>query len=509
MARWEKFITAILLLIAIAYWVIVSVIPAVKSPFFRDDYAFCFCASMVENPLHAFSVVQTDLAWRPLTAISWWAGWQLFGQLQWPYAIPNWILLIATALLWFILWRRWLKGGVWPLLAAFILLLHPVTTGTASWRDAIGDVVGGFMWIAAFLMYLHVRQKPRVWLLFLSLSCIAIALLYKENTVIFPLFLIAWEFLGWEKIKNNRRAWLRIAPFVILVIAYLYYRSTLLGSPFAGNPFYRMELWDLRLEYDPWFPLTVWGNLVWAKAEIWTAIAALAVLIGLVVSSIILNRSRGGSKPLWFFLAWIILAILPVIPALPSVAYDKLEYARIFHIPVIAILAMITWIIGTTFPKKSHLWIGVFFLIIYGGVEWSQSKAWVQRVAADNNLTDRVQQSIIAQGGGKGQKEIWIMEAGDGHELIDYALKFRDRNKFGRSIVWREPGPQMIAVHQDLLAKDESGFVLETPFGFQKLKIGPYFHTLYYRDYPVHVDTSVKIYDLYVPEQRPMHLPPP
>jgi hypothetical protein len=496
----ETILTIIILLIALTLWVTLIVLPAVNTSFFRDDYGFSFASRWANSPLQFLFAVQTDDTWRPLTAVSWWLGWQWFGEEQWMYALPNWLWLFGTCLLWIILWRRWKFTGPLPMLFAGMLLCHPVADATASWRDAVGDMAGGFFWMAAFLAYLGFRQKSSLRQLAISIGCLVASLLFKENAVTFPLVLAAWELWGWERVPGNQRLLARTVPFFIVVMVYLGFRYLLVGSLLAGSGGYGFSQWTTRLSEDPLFPVKIWGRLFWAKAGILpgTVGIAAAIVLFLLAKNVIHNRGR--SRPFLFLFMWLILTVIPVSPALPTVDFSHIESARIIYLPMIAVLATIGWAVGKTFRGAGQIAIGTLFLFIFILLGWNQTKAWADRVQADQTIINRVEQSIRSQGGGVGEREVWMVENGACVTMVDYALKYRDPRGFGQTVVWSDPGPEMLAIPEELWNSMQPGIVNATGYGHQDVKIGPYHHVFALQLQPERFNPDVMVRQFRLPE---------
>jgi hypothetical protein len=472
----EAILTVGILAIILAIWVLFIVIPAVNAPFFRDDFAFNFVTRWISNPFQLLFTVQTDDTWRPLTAISWWLGWQWFGEMQWMYAIPNWLWLFATGLLWIVLWSRWKISGPWLFFSAVMLLCHPVADATTEWRDAVGDVAGGFFWLAAFLTYLGFRKTSSLRLLLISVVCLVISLLYKENAVTFPLVLVFWELWGWERVPGNQRLMTRTVPFFLVVIIFLGLRYLLVGNLFAGSGGYGFSHWITRLSEDPLFPIKIWGWLFWGKAGILAGIIGIILAIVLFLLAKEGNRSRGRSRPFLFLFSWLVFVIIPILPALPTANFSHIEDARFIYLPMIVVLATLGWSVGKILRGAGQTVVGALFLIIFILLGWHQVGNWEERVQGDQNIINRVEQSIRSQGGGMGEKEVWMAENGAGAVCLDYALKCRDSRGFGQTVVWSEPGPEMLAIPIELWNDMQPGIEVATGYGHQLVVIGRYYN---------------------------------
>ncbi|QHN04356.1 tetratricopeptide repeat protein [Granulicella sp. WH15] len=115
--------------------------------------------------------------------------------------------------------------------AAALFAVHPVHTEAVDWIAALPDLGFGLFILLAFALFLRARTKPLLQVL--SLVAFAIALLWKETAVVFPIGVAAYVWLT-ESTTRTRRALIASVPYWIVLAAYMALRVSVLGSLSTG-----------------------------------------------------------------------------------------------------------------------------------------------------------------------------------------------------------------------------------------------------------------------------------
>lgn len=130
-------------------------------------------------------------------------------------------------------------------ISALFFGVHPHNVVTVAWvsgRMEIIPAIWMLVGLLAFLRYRRQRQLP--WYLG-SLACMALALLGKENGLIFPILAIGADLLILPQLRLGFRHYL---PFLVLAILYLGVRFAALGGfPSPPPGFYYHPLTSLAL----------------------------------------------------------------------------------------------------------------------------------------------------------------------------------------------------------------------------------------------------------------------
>jgi len=178
--------------------------------------------------------------YRPLTLAAFAVEWFVGGSRPIVFHAANVLIYIGTALAVFALARRCLPPlAAW--VAAALFAVHPVHV------EAVGNVVGQAELIVALAcaagvaLYVRERSLERMrWRVALGiLTLFAVAVLAKENGIVFPLLLLAAELTIVRDPRPLRQRFVTARPLVLsLVLAglvYLWGRSLVLGD-LAGMP---------------------------------------------------------------------------------------------------------------------------------------------------------------------------------------------------------------------------------------------------------------------------------
>ena len=180
--------------------------------------------------------------YRPVTILSFALNYYASGSSQYAYHILNIFLhSLICALLFFFVLR--LTGKVALGLAASILFAsHPIHTEAVSNLAGRAELLYSLFVIAALMLYGRSRASiggKKIAYLSLSMLAFFISLLSKESAIVFPLIVIAYDFLfgketspGAMKRRFNFHAYLFFAG---VAVAYLLIRYFVLGS-LTGSP---------------------------------------------------------------------------------------------------------------------------------------------------------------------------------------------------------------------------------------------------------------------------------
>lgn len=279
-------------------------------------------------------------------------GWHLFSVF---------IHLLVTFLV-YLLARRWGLAQEVAVAAALIFGVHPVHSESVAWVAALPDPMAGVFLLASLLLYEYHFNKPdsKPLIYGLSLAAAFFALLCKEVSVVFPVFLIIRELLDKSQSTSIRdtiiRTAKRTAPFFAVVAVYMALRYAVLGfinqnEPTSVNiPLSHVLLTVpsiilsyLRMLVLP-YPLAVmYGNTYvesasdprfWASA---LTVAAIAIAVVWMVRS-----SQAGLRSL----VWMTLFLLPVLNLKAFRAYESLIHDRYLYLPSIGFCILVAMALG-------------------------------------------------------------------------------------------------------------------------------------------------------------------
>lgn len=333
----------------------------------------------------------------PLTFSAFWAQHRLWGDSTPGYHLVNILLHAASALLVVRILRRLGIPGAW--LAGAIFALHPVHVESVAWISELKNTLSGVFFFSAVLAYLHFDQTRRRSCYALALVLFILGLTTKTAIASFPACLLVafW----W---KRGRLSWKRdvlaLLPFFLaglaagLVTAWV--EITLYGARGDEFQFSLLErcliagrsLWfhlsklfwpaNLAFMYTRWkIDSTVWWQYLYP-------IAAVLLLTGLWV---LRRRNRGPLAGMFLFTGILFPAlgffnaysfrysfvndhhqylasvgVIAVVSAGASILSARLHSVRgpgagLLCVPLLAILAGLTWSHAGAFRDSETLWL--------------------------------------------------------------------------------------------------------------------------------------------------------
>jgi hypothetical protein len=216
--------------------------PAVRGPFFFDDFALPFTLQTYRiQPLREWLA-----GVRPVLMFTYWINYQQSALDPRTYHIFNiWLHFFNTALIFLIVRRigSWVEADAWKknvlsLFAAGLFLVHPVQTEAVSYITGRSDVLSSLLMLTAMLVFVY-RWPARIstsWLLvillFLGLACGA-----KEYAVVLPAMLLLTDCFWtsgsvWAAIRKNRVMYSAVGVLGAVGLAYVWH--IIASAPTAG-----------------------------------------------------------------------------------------------------------------------------------------------------------------------------------------------------------------------------------------------------------------------------------
>jgi tetratricopeptide (TPR) repeat protein len=340
---------------------------AVGHPFVHDDVVFILQNPNIarwDNIGQAFldagvpfqGLKITTPYYRPVLEIIYRSQFAIFGMNAWGFHLVNVLLHIVNS--WLVFWmvrllllegRRKAEGGrkerepssfrspkYFAFFISILFLVHPLQSEAVACVSGISNLAVAFFLLGAFIQYADsrlARGRARMTALLLAGLSFTVALFTKEQAVIFPLFLAAYELAGRRRgDRTAQSAFVRsaaaLAPFFVLAAGYLLWRSHLFPDHFAAAFANPAEFW-LRISVIPrtilmYFGLVLWpaGLHYYRSVDIfapvgwaWPVLAALMVVVIFRLG----RMSRSCRVPALFGLLWGGLFLLPGLNIVPLI----------------------------------------------------------------------------------------------------------------------------------------------------------------------------------------------
>ena len=196
-------ITALSLLIFLAYWPVLSCdFINYDDPFYVTSNSHVKAGLSLDSIRWAFTTF-FFYNWHPLTWISHMLDVQLFGLNPLGHHLTSLLLHIANSLLLFILFRK-MTGSTWKSASvAFLFALHPLHVQSVAWVTERKDVLSTFFWLLVMLAYTAYANKPKLATYLLCILLFICGLMAKPMLVTLPFVLLLMDFWPLGRLRRN------------------------------------------------------------------------------------------------------------------------------------------------------------------------------------------------------------------------------------------------------------------------------------------------------------------
>lgn len=322
--------------------------PWLGSPMFLDDWHVLFQAHQApwtaQGLAQGFTFLDRSAidSWnlpvepayhffRPLVVASYKLDLLLWGTAPLPSHAVNLALhLLSVALVAFLALR--LGGGRRVArIAAVLFAIQPQVCVAVVWTSGRTETIVGLLMLAGFAAYVVARQDRRPAWLAVTLAALGLAMLTKENAVLLPAVVVAYELSRWvaggrPSRAQQRAALAHAAPVIVAGSAYLGWRllawdpGTTLGLPYYHAPLeagfvvhaLAKTAYNLVAMVTTALLVPLFGVELLVEHPL-----ALVALMALAVGLYALILRGAGRHPLAILGAlWIGLALLPTLPIL-------------------------------------------------------------------------------------------------------------------------------------------------------------------------------------------------
>ena len=189
-----------------------------------------------------YNHLSRELSYRPVVTLSYLAQvkfWELTGMAghsdkaafdPLPLKAGNWLLHVASALLLWLIARKYMDP-LPSLFAALVFSVCPVTTEAVNSVGFREDLLVLVFLEAAALLYLRWTRLRSAGALGLALACFLLAIMSKENAYVFPGILVCIVMAPPKDSPSGRAAWYGLVPFIVATAVSAYLFLVLLKAP--------------------------------------------------------------------------------------------------------------------------------------------------------------------------------------------------------------------------------------------------------------------------------------
>jgi tetratricopeptide (TPR) repeat protein len=287
------------------------------------------------------------LYYRPLVLASFALEYAIAGPVPAIYHLTNILLHALVCVLLYVLVRRLFAAPMLALIAASLFAVHPVHTEVVTAISGRGDLLGTLFIVAGAILYAEPTGHPTPRRMLAALTCMALALLSKESSLVAIALLPLTDLVGRDArpLLATRHALREKAPFwvalVVLIALYGLAREIVTASDismsqlgFMGNRYafdapLTLKLAScaklLGLYYQLLvFPYELSADYDFNQVPLATSAFALSsILPGLVTVALAALglRLRREAPALCFGIAILLISLLPVALVLPFANY--------------------------------------------------------------------------------------------------------------------------------------------------------------------------------------------
>jgi signal peptidase I len=288
--------------------------------------------------------------------------YRLWGTDASGFHVTNIILHTLAGWLVYLIGLTLLKKRAPAMIGALLFATHPVHTEAVTYIAGRTDLTVALFALLSFLLFLKARPpegKPRPLIYAGSLGAFLLALMSKESAVAFPLVLVV-HYLCFTR-GNGKGLWrglvLPVAPYVVLVIAYLGMRFAFADGVGAEvervGPWIRM-LTAVRTFGDYLKVLVFPADLSLRLDYPWSeSFSQPGTLFQAITSAGFLSLTVWAfrkARTLSFGLLWIAICLLPVSNAL-AVTSKPLFAERFLYLPSAGFCFALGYLIGRLVPS--------------------------------------------------------------------------------------------------------------------------------------------------------------
>lgn len=344
--------SAILLILFLVGFLIYA--PALKAPFFWDDYT----AIPEIQPYQGIEHTES----RPLRVFSFYIDSFLWKGNPAGYHFTNILLNALAGCLVFLFLNMILENSIYSFIISLIFILHPIHTETVIWIKNRTEILFLIFFILSFLSY----KKN----LILSVAMFALCALSKETSVIFPVILTLYIYLF-----DKEKKYTSVIPFYIIAFirgAYgLIYAREIVGAGGIGSLFSHINLILNTFGFylgKLLFPVKLLVD--WQPQISFSLIPLLMFLFFIIIMFL-----PKIDKNIRFFLMLLFISILPYSNVI-FIAGRPLGEQRMF-LPSLAFAAIFFFLIVSVIKWKI-LKYAIFsaLIIFYAGRTYLRAKEW-------------------------------------------------------------------------------------------------------------------------------------
>ncbi|MFH1678992.1 MAG: tetratricopeptide repeat protein [Candidatus Omnitrophota bacterium] len=390
--QYEKYILqkysipASIILIAILGFVVYA--NSLNGAFIWDDNWLVEKNIYIRGPVHLADIFTTDLGegggeqtnfYRPIQMVSYMADYALWKLDVRGYHLTNILLHILSALSIYWLINVLYNDRLISLFTGLFFVVHPLHAEVVSYISGRTDSLSVMFMMFCFIFYIKAlnSEKGKIYCM-ISLVSYALALLSRENSLVFPVLLLLYHYTFKKKLKATK-----YLPILSVAVIYIISRVTVLRFLLLYNlpvstfwqriPGFFVAITNyVRLIFLPFNLHMEYGNALFRLFDI-KAVIGIFIVTGLLTYAF----RKKNNKVAFFSISWFFLTLLPVSNIYPVTAYMSEHW---LYLPSIGIFLIVAKGLSFLCRRERLKVFAVTFiaglLIFYSVLTIKQNKYW-------------------------------------------------------------------------------------------------------------------------------------
>ncbi|MFH1655614.1 MAG: tetratricopeptide repeat protein [Candidatus Omnitrophota bacterium] len=364
------------------------------NPFVWDDNALIVNNDLIKDTKYFFKIFTTHIgskiiptnSYRPLQMVSYMFDYHLWGLNTLGYHLTNIFLHIAAALLAYLLIFILSKNVLISLITSLFFVVHPLSVEVVTFVSGRADILVALFLLASLILFIRYSEyngARRTTFYCASVLCFILALLSKENAIIFPIILIVFDFiLRPVRLKTIKNFVNRHITFLLIDLIYINLRLTvfkfvpghleIVKFPLCNRflVFLKAIMTYLRVLI---LPLDMHMNRMVIVPRSIFRLEAFLSLVGILSLIFLIVLSYKRSKLTCFFAIWFFVFLIPQSGIYPINAFLADHF---LYLPCIGFFFIFTTLLEKAFSRKIFLSIIILFLIFLSFTTFKQNQLW-------------------------------------------------------------------------------------------------------------------------------------
>jgi len=368
----KKYVLFLFVLVA-TVMTFISYSSSLKGEFVWDDRFLVLDNTYVKNWTEVPNIFITNMGqgadrpysyWRPLQIFTYVLDYSFWKLNPLGYHLTNVLLHILVAVCLYHFSYILFADSALSFIAGIFFVVHPIHTEAVSYISGRADLLSALFVLLGLIFYIEYLKSERMLSYLLMFSCFILALLSKENSLVFPLLVLLYHLFFAKRIKITL-----FIPIAAVSLIYIFLRLTILKS--ALLHVYRVSGFFQRIpaffaaifNYTRLLLIPVGLHMDYGTPSF--KFTDSEVLIGLFLCILFLGyafKQRRDNKLIAFSIFWFFITLIPVsgIYALPFYMAEHFLY-----LPSVGFFLIITYIILRIFSDSKKL-KGVATVVICG-----------------------------------------------------------------------------------------------------------------------------------------------